>query len=432
MSIGFAAWIAFALAVQSDGPVPREEAPEPFVRSMCFGIAITVLDDLDGDGKREFMVADAGAIHLGEPRGAVVTYDGRSLKPRACEWGSLKLACFSLVDTRSTATGSLFFATSEYVEPTTGAARHESDTSLVRVRRLGADLVTVSMPGSNACSIITGADLDRDGIGDVLVAQPQARGKPDWNGRSNSRGRVDLYSGKTGGRIAESPALKGVIHFGASVAVLDDLDGDGVRDLAISSEDRVTFHSGTSLGRLADVPELKTTTWYGATLSNVRDCDRDGATELLIGNSETKDASVVRLWSVKKSRELWHDELPGLPADSGRVLRFDFVQLDDIDGDGVDDIAYAVDDPESRSTYPSTVRALSGASGKVLWSTTFQETSGDFLGLRLCAWSDHNSDGHGDLLLGKREWRYGAEETSPPGSVSVLDGVTGKMLARVE
>src|SRR5262249_26420274 len=71
-------------------------------------------------------------------------------------------------------------------------------------------------------------DADGDGVPDLLV------GAPNTYGPHGTSGRVLLYSGATLGRIREFDGDAPRDSFGAIVASLGDVDGDGLPDFAIS------------------------------------------------------------------------------------------------------------------------------------------------------------------------------------------------------
>ena len=98
-----------------------------------------------------------------------------------------------------------------------------------------------------------GQDLDGDGVPDYLIADQDFGGR--WN-RYRGYGKVFLYSGKTGQLILGfyGTKVRG-IFFGVSLALLGDLNGDGVCDVGVgefgagaNSQGSLWVFSGKHLG----------------------------------------------------------------------------------------------------------------------------------------------------------------------------------------
>ncbi len=76
-------------------------------------------------------------------------------------------------------------------------------------------------------------DVNGDGVADVLV------GERLWTGPGFNEGRVRVFSGDGYGLIAEQHGTANAAHAGRSVAVLGDVDGDGLCDWAMGNPDLV-------------------------------------------------------------------------------------------------------------------------------------------------------------------------------------------------
>lgn len=127
-------------------------------------------------------------------------------------------------------------------------------------------------------------DVDGDGVGDLAAGGQYAN-------------RVVLFSGRTGAviRRLSDPLGGSADRLGWNVAAIDDLDGDGARDVAagapyadaggvVDSGRVVLFSTGTGdvLGRLQDdVPTLSRL--FGSFVADGRDLDGDGVPEVLVG-----------------------------------------------------------------------------------------------------------------------------------------------------
>lgn len=196
-------------------------------------------------------------------------------------------------------------------------------------------------------------------------------------------------------------------RFGSDIAVIDDLDGDGVREFVIV--DPAVTYLGSRAGAV--------TTHDGRTLA-VRDRETGAEAVASLGPQRAN--------AFERARPLLHGE----ELDASREMWVDVADVGDLDGDGVPDVVLAISDPETVPALDCQLRAVSSASGAILWSRTF-EYRGRYVPhtwLCLAAWDDWNADGVRDCLLGFSDF----DDERWQGSVHVIDARTGTTLARVE
>jgi ELWxxDGT repeat protein len=291
-----------------------------------FGSSLATLGDLDGDGLAELVVGASGDDTGGVGRGAVHTL---GLTASGTVTSSAKIA--------SGIGGGPVLADWDYF-------------------------------GSSVASL---GDLNGDGISDLAVG---ATG--DDTGGSN-RGAVHVLimncfgtaksSTKIGSGIGGGPVLANENYFGASLASLGDLDGDGVFDLVVGAigddtggTDRGAAHvlllnadgSVKSSKKIAHLtnggPALADSDLFGSSLSSPGDLDGDGVSDLFVGatgdDTGGTDRGAVHVLlmnadgSVKSSTKIAHLTSGGPELSDHDHFGSSVAPLSDLDGDGVVDL----------------------------------------------------------------------------------------------
>lgn len=129
-------------------------------------------------------------------------------------------------------------------------------------------------------------DVDGDGMREILVGSP---------GETNATGAVYVYSGTSGALLLtlNGPASNG--HFGLQVADAGDVNGDGVREIAVTSQPNSTrTHALVQLFRVDTgtlVASIPSDFYFGDDLAGGSDLDGDGRSELLVGDRFDSDGS---------------------------------------------------------------------------------------------------------------------------------------------
>lgn len=204
-----------------------------------FGRSLATVGDLTGDGSPEIVVgeplADVGSTNNGRmfvknPRNGLVnswvwTASGATAN------GNLGVASCPLADLDGDGRGDIAVAGSNGVV-------------LVRSGATGAVLATINNAQFGPTPSLTGlADWNGDGTQDLAVGAPSA---------NLANGRVFVYSLGAGNPLLSTIEGSLLASFGAAVADLGDLDGDGRSELAIGAPTasvsglvvgRVTVHS---------------------------------------------------------------------------------------------------------------------------------------------------------------------------------------------
>ncbi|MEE9129091.1 MAG: integrin alpha [Phycisphaerales bacterium] len=295
-------------------------------------------------------------------------------------------------------------------------------------------------------SVASLGDLDGDGVGDLAVG---ARKDNDggfnrgavWilflndDGTVNSHQKISNTAGGFTGVLDDGD------QFGGSVALLGDLDGDGVGDLAVGArldddggENRgavwvlflnrdgtVKSHqkiSDTEGGFSAILDDLDV---FGISLASLGDLDADGASDLAVGAIGDDDGGADHgaVWvlflnrdGTIKSQQKISDTRGGFTgtlADSD-WFGFSVASLGDLDGDAVGDLAVgAINDADGGPVRGAVWVLFLDTNGTVKSHQKISNTQGgftgtlddsDWFGFSVASLGDLDGDAVGDLAVG--------------------------------
>lgn len=256
-------------------------------------------------------------------------------------------------------------------------------------------------------------DVDGDGGADLAL------GLAEDSCGGHSAGAVRVISGRSGATIWEARGRKPYDGLGSSLALGDDIDGDGRRDLVACGEGA---HSKGVLGcvvvlsardgRLLAVADGPRVVWddedphdveiadlgFGAAVSRIGDVDHDRVADVAVGAPYGPGFLELRgsihAYSGRDLSPLWSSV-----GEVDEFLGFEISAIGDRDGDGIDEVLATSSDEPSR--------ILSGKDGKSL------ETCGPWKSLAPIG------DFDGDL----RD-EFCAAHEFPIATIAVLSGAT--------
>jgi hypothetical protein len=265
-------------------------------------------------------------------------------------------------------------------------------------------------------------DVDGDGHADVLVGAP--RGTPP-------AGSAYLFSGRDGSLIHAWQGVGAGDEFGRALAGVGDVDGDGVRDLAVGAP--LADGAGTNAGQLtlysgadgAPIRSFAGATWdqLGRAVAGAGDLDGDGRAEVVVGapfaDVGAFNGGSALVFAGADGALLFAVHGQGI----GDQLGFAVAAGGDVDLDGIGDLLLAAPGADAAGIDSGAARLCSGSSGVALFSVPGL-AEGE--GLSAVAFvPDFTGDGRAEVLVGAASAFDGAPHS---GQARVLSGRDGHLL----
>lgn len=280
--------------------------------------------------------------------------------------------------------------------------------------------------------VSTAGDQNGDGIDDYAIIASYD------NEFLYPSGEVELRSGANGALIRRYTSSSNWDHFGAAVAAVGDMNGDGLHDLAVGAYD--DDWSGLGSGAVyifsgADGHAIHTLRgehpWdrFGFSIAGCGDMDFDGVPDFAVGapnqKAGAKSAGKVTFHSGANGAELNFIRGRGRDAFFGTKM----VCLGDVDNDMVPDFAISgIDDSTNIVGLSAHIQIVSGADASVI-QTLEQESDGERFGYSMAA-VDVNGDGINDLAVGTPMAGQIGSTGLASGRIEAFSGPSGRPLFR--
>jgi len=312
-----------------------------------------------------------------------------------------------------------------------GAARDSTVANLagaVRVHSGANGSVLAAFYGTNAIDYF-GAylarmpDMNGDGVDELAVSAPYA------DNTGTDTGSVFVYAGRTGALLMQSDGPSNLIFYGVPLGPIGDVDGDGVCDLYVSQYgvgDVVHVVSGANGSEIRTLSGA-TGEYFGLDVSAIHDVDGDGMRDLLIGAKHGQNANGWYTGAAYVVSTASGTVLrTHLGAFDGEFHGYGTAAVSDLDGDGVPD--YAVASKYDDARWSAMARVYSGATGNALGKVAAPNKRSVF-GTQIVGEGDLNGDGYGDFAMSG--WWYDNNGTGQAATI-LISGKTLLVLDRIE
>ena len=363
-----------------------------------FGSSVANIGDLDGDGTVDIAVGawtsngpevQSGALHVifmnadGTPKGTAEINSTATYAPYMSGGDTFGASVAGIGDLDGD--GTVDIAVGAHNDDASG-----TNNGTVYVIFLNADGTpksgTTAINGDTANgpdlsrgdnfgrSVANIEDLDGDGTVDIAVGahhvdDPSGTGSGAlhvifMNADGTPKGTIEIN-----GDTANGPSLSAGDRFGASVANIGDLDGDGTVDIAVGATrddadndvDSGALHvifmnaDGTPKGTIeingdtANGPSLSGGDHFGRSVANIGDLDGDGTVDIAVGayrdDENGTDSGALHVifmnadGTPKGTIEINGDTANGPSLSAGDLFGSSIANIGDLDGDGTVDIA---------------------------------------------------------------------------------------------
>jgi TonB family protein len=355
-------------------------------RGDAFGATLVALPDIDGDQVADFAVGAPGwdkDDSVGVDAGKVYVYSGKSGSVLSEIPGQLGHERFGfrlamLKDVNGDGQADLAVGQERLhseIDSTYGrsAVWLVSATTGDRLRLLKSDLPHDRF----AYAIASAGDVDGDGVTDVVV------GAYRDSQRGLSSGAAYVLSGRNGDVLYSKFGERILDHFGFAVAGGLDLTGDGQSDFVVGARfqsasggrgGKIYVYSGQDGSLVKSYSAQQSDEHFGSTLQLADDADGDGRADILVGAVHSRDGDVqagaVYLISSASGQVL----LRVAGENDGDRFGHSISPASDLDGDGVADLLIGASGNDAGGRESGRAYVVSARSSGVVWSATGTST----------------------------------------------------------
>lgn len=342
------------------------------VSTSQFGLSVASAGDVDGDGVGDVIVGMPGAYAGGFPVGGARVFSGATGATLHTFYGDhsadqFGYAVTSLGDINGDGRPDL--AVGIPGDDDTGA-----NAGAVRIFSGATGAALFDIDGTDAHdafgrSVAAAGDVNGDGVGDIIVGAYL----DDANGHNSGSARV--ISGATGQTLHIFHGDNVDDWFGYSVASAGDVDGDGRADLVVGAiyddnagEDSgsIRVFSGATGAVLYTLHGDGFSENFGASLASIGDVNGDGRPDLIVGFTGDDDmghnAGGARIVSGADGRTLF--DMEGSAPDDW--FGMSVAAIGDLNADGIPDLMVGAHLNDAGGTRAGAVRVMLSVGGGLL------------------------------------------------------------------